>query len=701
MSLPRVTVIGAGQVGATTAHLLALKGLADITLIDVVDGLAKGKALDMFESAPVEGFSVSIRGTTDLAALAGSRLAIITAGLARKPGMSRDDLLLANANIVGPIAERIAQLAPEAVVIVVTNPLDMMVALAIEKTKFPRERVMGMAGVLDSARLRAFVAERLQVAPRSVEAMVLGSHGDLMVPLPHSIQVDHQPIDSRLPEAELAAMLERTKNGGAEIVNLLKQGSAFYAPASSAVLMAQAILNDTHEVLPACALLHGEYGLRDVCIGVPVQLGAHGIERVVELPLSEAEHAALAASARQVSEGMQALAALQAKPAAPAAAPAPAPTAAPIIAKGLEGVVAGETAISDVDGQRCQLVYRGYNIDELIGKTTYEEVSYLLLFGALPTRSQLADWTKQLDSSRALEPQVLACLQSLPYRADPMGLLRTAVSFLGLDDPEADAESAEVMQRQAVRTIAKMSSLVAAIARIRSGAPLVPPKSGLAHAANFLYMLHGEEPSEPQARALDAYFILLADHSYNASTFAARVIVSTRADYYSAVAGAIGALKGSLHGAANRKAMEMLLEIGGADQVETYVHKTLADHKRFMGFGHRVYKGEDPRAKHLKAFTRPLGQAANELKWYEISERLQEAVFKAKGLYINVDFYSASLLHYLGIPTELFTTMFAVARSAGWSAHIIEQAADNRLIRPLAAYIGPRDLKVTPLAQRK
>ena len=314
MSPPHVTVIGAGQVGSTTAHLIALKQLAHVTLIDVVDGLAQGKALDISKAAPVEGFGLSVQGTTDYGAMAGSRLVVITAGLARKPGMSREDLLAANAGIVGPIAERIAKTAPEAVVIVVTNPLDLMVALTLSRSGFPRRRVMGMAGVLDSARLRAFIAQRLSVPPADVQAMVLGSHGDLMVPVISSITVKGQPVATQLLASELAAILQRTKDGGAEVVALLKQGSAFYAPASGVVEMAGAILQDRHAVLPVCASLDGEYGLRDVCIGVPAQLGAGGIERVVELPLSQEERGALLAAANQVRSGISALAALQTSP---------------------------------------------------------------------------------------------------------------------------------------------------------------------------------------------------------------------------------------------------------------------------------------------------------------------------------------------------------------------------------------------------
>jgi len=298
-------------VGATTAHLLALKSLADVTLIDVIEGFAQGKALDMTQSASIEGFRGTVQGTTDFAALAGSRVVVITAGLARKPGMSREDLLAANANIVGPIAARVGALAPDAIIIVVTNPLDIMVGLALQRSGFPRQRVMGMAGALDSARLRAFLAMRLQVPPADVQAMVLGSHGDLMVPLKSSITVRGKPVRDQLPDEELDRLLQRTKDGGAEIVKLLKQGSAFYAPASGAVEMAGAILNNTHAVLPVCAWLTGEYGLRDVCVGVPAQLGATGIERVVEMPLTPEERQALHACARQVADGIKSVATLQ------------------------------------------------------------------------------------------------------------------------------------------------------------------------------------------------------------------------------------------------------------------------------------------------------------------------------------------------------------------------------------------------------
>jgi malate dehydrogenase len=315
-AVPRVAVIGAGQVGATTAHLLALKRLAHITLIDVVEGLAQGKALDMMQSESVEGFGVQVKGTTSFEALAGSRVVIVTAGLPRKPGMSREDLLAANANIVGPIAGHVGRLAPEAVLIIVTNPLDIMVGLALQRSGLPKQRVMGMAGVLDSARLRMFLSERLRVPAADIDAMVLGSHGDLMVPVRSAVTVRGRPVEGMLPAAELEQILQRTKDGGAEIVKLLKTGSAFYAPASGAVEMAAAILQDQHKVLPVCAALAGEYGLRDVCVGVPAQLGAAGIERIVEIPLTAEERAALHACADQVRQGIKSLPGLTAARAA-------------------------------------------------------------------------------------------------------------------------------------------------------------------------------------------------------------------------------------------------------------------------------------------------------------------------------------------------------------------------------------------------
>ncbi len=369
------------------------------------------------------------------------------------------------------------------------------------------------------------------------------------------------------------------------------------------------------------------------------------------------------------------------------------------VQKGLEGVVASDTRISDVDGAKCQLVYRGYALDELVGKASYEEVSFLLLHGRLPNREELTAWTRELAVRRPLDPEHLRLMQQLPY-GNPMAYLRTMVSVIGLAHPRADDTSPAAILDHSVTMIAKMITLVALFERLRTNRPMLGPKPHLGHAANLLYMLHGEEPAAWQVAALDAYFVMLAEHGFNASTFAARTTVATQSDYYSGIVAAIGTLKGPLHGAANTKAMEMLKEIGSTANVQTYVQKTLSDHKRFMGFGHRVYKGEDPRSKHLKRFAADLAKQSREPVWFDISEQLQAAVWQAKKLYINVDFYSASLLHYLGIPADLFTTVFACARIAGWSAHILEQLADNRLIRPLALYVGPRELRFMPIDQR-
>ena len=298
----KVTVVGAGNVGATTAQRIVEKELADVVLVDIVDGLPQGKALDMLQSAPVEGFDARIVGTNDLDAMAGSELVVITAGLARRPGMSRDDLQEKNAEIVGGIADQVRAHAPGAVVIVVTNPLDIMTYLTWRRTGLPAERVVGMAGVLDSARFRAFIAMELGVSMRNVEAMVLGGHGDSMVPLARFSTVSGVSIEELLPADRIEALIERTRNGGAEIVSLLRQGSAYYAPSSSAVAMVESILRDQNQVLPCAAYLTGQYGIDGVFVGVPVRLGAGGVREIVQLELRPAELERLRASAEAVRQ---------------------------------------------------------------------------------------------------------------------------------------------------------------------------------------------------------------------------------------------------------------------------------------------------------------------------------------------------------------------------------------------------------------
>jgi len=302
MRRPKVAVVGAGQVGATTAQRIGEAGIADVTLLDVVEGLAQGKALDLAEALPIVGVDVLFEGTNDISALARSDVVVVTAGLPRKPGMSRDDLLRRNAEIVGGIADEIKRHAPDAIVILVTNPLDVMTWLTWSRTGFPRNRVMGMAGLLDSARFSTFVAMELGVSVRDVRAMVLGGHGDSMVPLPRYTAVAGVPITELLPSERIEALVRRTRDGGAEIVQLLKTGSAFYAPSAAAAAMVSAILRDEKRLLPVCARLEGEYGLCDVFVGVPARLGAGGVEEIVELPLAPQELAALVASADQVRD---------------------------------------------------------------------------------------------------------------------------------------------------------------------------------------------------------------------------------------------------------------------------------------------------------------------------------------------------------------------------------------------------------------
>ena len=303
----KVAIIGAGNVGATCAQRILERDLADVALVDVVDGIAQGKALDLSEAAPLEGHDRKIEGSTSYEIIRGASAVVVTAGMARKPGMSRSDLLEANAKIVGSILPQVAAHCPEAILIVVTNPLDAMTYLAWKLSRFPKERVIGMAGVLDSARLRFFVAERLKVSVKDVHAQVLGGHGDQMVPLPRHTTVSGVPLPELLPASEIDRLMQRTREGGAEVVKLLKTGSAFYAPASSAADMVQAILRDEHRLLPACAYLDGSYGLKDLFCGVPIRLGARGVEEVIELPLTEPEKKLLAASAQSVRQEMQAV----------------------------------------------------------------------------------------------------------------------------------------------------------------------------------------------------------------------------------------------------------------------------------------------------------------------------------------------------------------------------------------------------------
>jgi citrate synthase len=374
---------------------------------------------------------------------------------------------------------------------------------------------------------------------------------------------------------------------------------------------------------------------------------------------------------------------------------------APIKARGLEGVIALESELSSIDGQKGELIYRGYNINDLAEGATFEEVVYLLWNGSLPTQDELDTLRSELRSERALPAPVLDILRHAPDDAHPMAVLRTAVSSLALYDQEADTMEPAANRRKAARILAQIPTIIAAFDRLRKGHDPVSPLDQGSMAKNFLYMLNGEEPGEAAERVFDACLVLHADHGLNASTFTGRVIGSTLSDLYSAVSGAIGALKGPLHGGANREVMRMLLEIDeqGADPAE-YVKQKLKDGERVMGFGHRVYKTMDPRAAILKDMVRELSEEEGDMKWYEYSMAILETMQGEKGIDPNVDFFSASTYYQLGLDPDLFTPIFALSRTAGWTAHLIEQWADNRLIRPRAQYVGERDRTFVPIEER-
>jgi citrate synthase len=368
---------------------------------------------------------------------------------------------------------------------------------------------------------------------------------------------------------------------------------------------------------------------------------------------------------------------------------------------GLEGVVVAETRLSRVDGERGALIYVGYPIEELAQHTTFEEVCHLLWHGELPDRDALGRLRDQLAEGYPLPDDVLELIRTAPAEAHPMALLRTAVSALGIRDPDADDISRATNLRKAVRLTAALPAITAATARLRAGQEPVEPRPELSLAGNLLYMMNGEEPDEHQTRTMDVALTLHADHGFNASTFSARVTIATLSDLYSAVTAAIGTLKGPLHGGANERVMRMLEEIGTPENAEDWVRGALERNEKVMGFGHRVYRALDPRAPILRRLGEDLGSST----WFQISDRVREVMReemdrRGKKVYANVDFYSASVYEKLGVPTELFTNIFACARVAGWTAHILEQLEDNRLIRPKARYVGPENLSVIPIEQR-
>jgi citrate synthase len=368
--------------------------------------------------------------------------------------------------------------------------------------------------------------------------------------------------------------------------------------------------------------------------------------------------------------------------------------------QGLREVVAAQTSLSDIDGHAGRLWYVGYDIADLARNATFEEVIYLLHNLELPDRNQLSKLNTFLVRERELHPFLARMMPTLAQNTSPMSMLRTSVSASSAFDPDGWDESPEAEYRKAMRLIAETPTMIATFDRLRTGREVIPPNPSLSHAANFLWMLHAHEPDPQDAATLDTTFTLYADHTMNASTFTARIIASTLSDTFSAMTGAIGALKGPLHGGANEEAQKMAEEVGKPENAEAYVRDRLARKEKIFGFGHAVYKTMDPRATVLKQICKELGERRGQPKWYEIFAALEETTLEQKGLYPNVDLYAAGVYHMLGIPTDLMTPIFALARMTGWTAHVREQYANNRIIRPGSEYVGPRDRTYVPIDER-
>ena len=369
--------------------------------------------------------------------------------------------------------------------------------------------------------------------------------------------------------------------------------------------------------------------------------------------------------------------------------------------KGLEGIVAAKTYLSDVRGDVGVLIYRGYDINELAGNVGYEETVFLLHHGRLPNVSELQELKTKLAAYRKLPQGVIDLMTSLPKETVPMNALRTGISALGCFDADADNNEPGPLQEKALKIIAQIPVITAYFHLHRQGKTLVESRDDLSEAANFLYLMNGGVEADPESVAtLDMCYVLHADHGMNASTFASRVTVATLSDIYSGITSAIGTLKGPLHGGANEAVIRMLQEIGSLENVDPYIEDCLATKKKIMGIGHRVYKVLDPRAVKLRGMVQKMGEKIAEPKWIQMSDKIAGIMQEKKGLHANVDFYSASVYYSLDIPIDLFTPIFAIARTSGWSAHILEQLADNRLIRPQSDYIGPEGLKATPIESR-
>lgn len=367
---------------------------------------------------------------------------------------------------------------------------------------------------------------------------------------------------------------------------------------------------------------------------------------------------------------------------------------------GLEGVIAGETKLSFVNPERNSLMYRGYDIRDLAEKSSFEEVAFLMLNGHLPSKAEFETFKQTLVAERSLPEPVLAAIKAFPKDGIPMDLLKTGVALLSLYDPEVSDISHDANVRKAIRLIAKFPALITYSYRLTRGKDIIEPDNSLSHAANFLYMLNGEKTDEQTAKLFDTTLIAYIDHGFNASTFASRVTTSTLSDLHSGIVSAIGTLKGPLHGGANEEAMKMLLEIGSVDKAEQYILDAIANKKKIMGFGHRAYKTGDPRAFLLTDKAKELCEATGNTKWFDIAQIAQQTMLKEKNIHPNVDFPTAYIYYIMGLPIEIYTPIFALARVAGWSSHVVEQLDNNRLIRPKANYEGDKHLEFVPMEKR-
>lgn len=370
------------------------------------------------------------------------------------------------------------------------------------------------------------------------------------------------------------------------------------------------------------------------------------------------------------------------------------------IASGLEGVIAGRTSICKIDSDQCELFYNGYSINDLALNSSFEEVAYLLLHGELPDKKGLEGFCNELANEREIPDELINIIKELPSGTDPMDVLKIAVGILHTSDPDGSSNANDANMRKAIRLIAKIPTIITYDYRIANDMEPIKPDARLSSASNFLYMLNGEKPESYKSDVLDKSLILYAEHGLNASTFTGRVVASTLSDLHSAVMAAIGALKGPLHGGANERVMEMLLEIGDVEEVEPWIKQALSEKKLIMGFGHRVYKKQDPRGIIIKGMVKELGEKLGNNKWFEISQKMEDIVTAEKGLHPNLDFYSSSAYYLLGIPISLYTPIFVISRITGWIAHVTEQYNDNRLIRPRSEYVGHERREYIPIEDR-